>query len=287
MYVDASCKQPKLASIRTVGWAVVDNRGHARGGVLPLGSTVALGEARAIIEAYEQCEEEAVIWSDCQAAVKLWRRCLRPGAKRYAGALQEVLPLFLEARRRLPGVQVRWIPNHLTCEEFEGRGLPRHAWSGNNAADEAAKERASICDAPDRLLARVLAHRTRATEVAYVVSSAQLLRLQQRIRTEGGAAVKARKRRAPGGLRRLRVPGTKRVCLRAAAAPGRTLRDLLMPGVRANVSAAEAGDLLVAAGAQVGFHDLWPIGPWPPPGSCRASNGRLMWQWVVSKGPCP
>ena len=106
MYVDASCKQPKLASIRTVGWAVVDGRGHARGGVLPPGSTVALGEARAIVEAYEQCEAGSVIWSDCQAAVKLWRRCQRPCAKRYAGALQEVLPAFVEARRRMPGVRV-------------------------------------------------------------------------------------------------------------------------------------------------------------------------------------
>ena len=70
LYVDASCKQPKLAIIRTVGWAVVDGRGHARGGVLPPGSTVALGEARAIVEAYEQCEAGSVIWSDCQAAVK-------------------------------------------------------------------------------------------------------------------------------------------------------------------------------------------------------------------------
>ena len=149
LYVDASCKQPKLASIRTVGWAVVDGRGHARGGVLPPGSTVALGEARAIVEAYEQCEADSVIWSDCQAAVKLWRRCQRPSAKRYAGALQEVLPAFVEARRRMPGVLVFWIPSHLTCAEFEAKGHPRHAWSGNNAADEAAKERASVAIAPD------------------------------------------------------------------------------------------------------------------------------------------
>ena len=100
-------------------------------------------------------------------------------------------------------------PSHLTCAEFEAKGHPRHAWSGNNAADEAAKERASVAIAPDELVERVLAHRTRAKEVAHVVASAQLQRLQQRIRTEGGAAVKARKRRAPGGLRRLRAPGAK------------------------------------------------------------------------------
>ena len=87
LYVDASCQHPKLASVRTVGWAVVNGAGRTRGGVLPPGSTVALGEATAIVEAYVHCEPRAVIWSDCQAAVKLWRRCLRPGAKRYAGAL--------------------------------------------------------------------------------------------------------------------------------------------------------------------------------------------------------
>ena len=63
-------------------------------------------------------------------------------------------------------------------------------------------------------------------------------------------------------------------------AQGRTLRDLLMPGTTANVSAAEAGGLLEAAGATAGFHDMWPTGPWPPPGSCKPSNGRLVWPWV-------
>ena len=52
--------------------------------------------------------------------------------------------------------------------------------------------------------------------------------------------MKARKRQAPGGLRRLRAPGAKKVCRRVEVAPGHNLRDLLMPGTRANVSAAEA-----------------------------------------------
>ncbi len=49
----------------------------------------------------------------------------------------------------MPGVMVSWIPSHLTCAEFEAKGHPRHAWSGNNAADEAAKERANMAIAPD------------------------------------------------------------------------------------------------------------------------------------------
>ena len=227
MYVDASCRHPKLASVRTVGWAVVDSCGHERGGVLPPGSTVAYGEALAIVEAYHQCEGNTVIWSDCQAAVKLWRRCLRAGAKRYAGALQGVLPIFQAARRRLPGVQVMWIPSHLTKEEFVGAwGIGLHAWAGNQAADEAAKQRAGIGLVTEELVARVLAHQSRAAEVAHVVASVQLQRLQQRIRTEGGHAVKARKRKAPGGLRRMHVPGAKRACLRREERLERCLRDL-------------------------------------------------------------
>ncbi len=173
-----------------------------------------------------------------------------------------------------------WIPSHLTCAEFEALGHPRHAWSGNNAADEAAKERANVAIAPEELVARVLAHRTRAREVAHVVASTQLQRLQQRIRTEDGAAVQARKRRVPGGLRRLRAPGAKKVCRRVEVAPGHNLRDLLMPGTRANVSAAKAGGLLEAAVATAGFHDLSPPGPWPIPGSCQPKDGRLVWPWV-------
>ena len=113
-----------------------------------------------------------------------------------------------------------------------------------------------------------------------MVSSVQLLRLQQRIRTETGGAVKSRKRRAPGGLRRLPVLGAKRVCVRRVIAPGRSLLDLLMPGVRASVFAAEASSLLEQAVAPVGFHDLWPLGPWPAAGSCFAKDGRLKWQWM-------
>ena len=62
--------------------------------------------------------------------------------------------------------------------------------------------------------------------------------------------------------------------------PGRRLSDHLMPGVRANVSAAEASRLLDQAVAAEGFHDLWPLGPWPPPGTCVAQAGRLEWPWT-------
>ena len=142
-------------------------------------------------------------------------RCLRAGAKRYTGALLGVLPLLQAARKRLPGVQVVWIPSHLTKEEFVGSwGIGLHAWAGNQAADEAARRRASIGLAPEELVGRVWANQSRAAEVAHVVASVQLQRLQQRIRTEGGQAVKERKRKVPGGLRRLRVPGAKRACVR-------------------------------------------------------------------------
>ena len=85
---------------------------------------MAKGETLAIIEAYQHCEGAATIWSDCQAAVKLWRRCLKPGVKRYAGALQSLVPLLQEVRRRMPAVQVLWIPSHTSEEEFTRAGLP-------------------------------------------------------------------------------------------------------------------------------------------------------------------
>ena len=46
------------------------------------------------------------------------------------------------------------------------------------------------------------------------------------------------------------------------------------------MSAVQAGALLEAAVAAPGFHDMWPARPWPPPGSCKAVNGRLMWPWA-------
>ena len=196
------------------------------------------------------------------------------------GALQEMLSLLQAAKRRLPCVQVVWIPSHLSVEEFVGAGMPQHAWAGNDAADVAAKHRAGQNLVPDLLVERVRSKQRRSVEVAHVVASVQLQRLQQRLRTEAGGAVKSRKRCAPGGLRRLRAPGTKRTCLRREEGQGRCLRDLLMPGVRASVSAAEASRLLEQAVAPAGFHDLWPLGPWPPAGTCAAKHGRLMLQWV-------
>ena len=110
----------------------------------------------------------------------------------------------------MPGVQVVWIPNHLTKEEFVGAwGIGLHAWAGNQAADEAAKQRAGSGLVPEELVARVRANPSRAAEVAHVVASVQLQRFQQRVRTEGGHAVKERKRKVPGGLRRMHVPGAK------------------------------------------------------------------------------
>lgn len=279
LYVDASARYPKLTAIRTVGWVVTDGKGQARGGVLQPGTSVGWGETFAIIEAYAHCESRSIIWSDCQAATKLWRRCLQGGASRYAGALQALVPELRRARELLPQVQVVWIPSHKTCEEFVALGRTAEVWQGNEVADREAKARAALCVAPPVVVARFQQARERAEGVARVVAGVQLARLQQRLRTEEGHAVKARKRRPPGGLRRLQPGGAKKVCLRRADLPDGGLRDLLMPANRARVSASQAGRLLELAEAKEGFHDLWPLGPWPVPGSRTATNGRLVWPW--------
>ena len=133
---------------------------------------------------------------------------------------------------------------------------------------------------PEDFVAQVHRDRQRATEVACVIANVQMQRLRQRVRTDGGCAVKARKRKAPGGLRRARTKGAKRACVRRDPRPDKQLRDLLMPAVRASMSAAEASELLFAATATASFHDLWPCGPWSSAGECVAREGRLKWQWV-------
>ncbi len=286
LFVDASAKYPKFASIRTVGWAITDGELHARGGVLPPGANVAWGECLAVVEAYNHCRETTTIWSDCQAAVKLWRRCQKVSAKRYAGGLQALLPALQRARKHQPAVRVEWIPSHKSQEEFVGLGHPLEAWYGNEAADKAAKERAAKCVAPVALVELVSRARQRATEVARVVADVQLARLQQRQRTDDGGAVKARRRREPGGLRRGGAPKAKRACLRREAGqerPGWTLKDLLMPVGRAGCPAEEARRLVDEALPVEGFHDLRPVGPWPFAGSWTATNGRLMWSWLCSR----
>ena len=102
---------------------------------MPPGTSVAWGEAWAIVEAYRQAQPAAVVWSDCEGAVKVWARCLRPGAARYAGALQGLLPKLAECRKRIPSVQVQWVPSHLTLEEAKAKGIPEHVWRGNDRAD--------------------------------------------------------------------------------------------------------------------------------------------------------
>jgi hypothetical protein len=76
---------------------------------------------------------------------------------------------------------VQWIPSHLTQAEFEAKGFPVHAWKGNHDADEAAKARTHCGRVSDAMVVRVLEQQSRAAEVAQVVASIQLSRLQQRI----------------------------------------------------------------------------------------------------------
>ena len=91
----------------------------------------------------------------------------------------------------MPGVQVLWIPSQKSEEEFTRAGLPRHAWAGNNVADQAAMLRARVGLVPDDIAERVQRLRCRSVEVAHVVASVRLPRLQQRLRTESGGTVKA------------------------------------------------------------------------------------------------
>jgi hypothetical protein len=283
LFVDASARHPRLRSIRTVGWAVVDGQGHATGGVLPPGTSVAWGETWALIESYAHCEERTIIWSDCQGATRLWQRCLKAGASRYAGALQALVPELRRARERLPLVQVVWIPSHLSGESFAATGYPEQVRLGNEAADREAKRWGACGLAPRALVSCVQQARDRARGVAEVVAEVQLSRLKQRLRTNAGQAVKSRKRKAPAGLQRLRAPGAKRVCTRRPENRHMNLKDLLMPSARAGISAAAAGELLVAAEPAGGFHDLWPVGPWPAPGTRAAANGRLRWPWTCRR----
>ena len=282
LYVDASALFPKLPSIRTVGWAVVDGKNHARGGVLPPGSSVAWGETFALLEAYVHCDRGATIWSDCQAATKLWWRCHSSAVKRYAGALQALVPDLRRAREARPDVRVVWVPSHRELSELQAEGYSAETWAGNNHADREAKKWAAVCVAPAAVVARVQQGRARAGEIARVVAEVQLSRLQQRLRTGSGAAVKARKRQAPGGLRRTKVPSAKRICIRKAAPPAVDLKDFLMPAKRAAIPAEVAKRLVEEAVVAEGFHDLRPRGPWPAAGSCEAKNGRLGWPWVCT-----
>ncbi len=260
--------------------AVVGREGQEFGGVLPPGTSVAKGEFFAILQAYRVAEASATICSDCLGAVRLWRRCLKPSASRYAGALQDLLPAVAQARRQKEGVQVIWMPSHRTREEAEHRGIPQHAWEGNNRADALANKMGLVAAAPVGLVQEFVGHRTRAESAAWLVATVQLQRLQQRMRVEGGHAVKARRRNAPAMPRRLRQKGPKRVCLASAALPAGDIRGLLLPSIRANTAAEEAARLLGAAVGSEGFHDLWPLGPWPEPGSRPPLDGRLQWPWV-------
>ncbi len=149
--------------------------------------------------------------------------------------------------------------------------------------DELAKVRAERAAAPAEVVERFVQRRERAQEVAWVVAAVQLQRLRRRLRTGEERAVKARKRRAPALPRRLKGAPAKRVCIRREERPDGTLRDLLMPGARANVTAQQARTLLEQDVAEPEFHDLWPLGPWPGAGDYEAKHGRLQWPWMCRR----
>ena len=153
---------------------------------------------------------------------------------------------------------------------------------------ERAKEASLARDLPAVLLASYVANRAVAEKVAATVAAIQLKRLKARCRTAGGAAVKERTRQLPGLPWRLR--GAKRRRPQAAnpaAAVGAVAAADLVQVKPGGWPAAEVvrAAVLEDGSTVPGVHDLRPVGPWPPAGTCQARSGRLPGMWACSRCP--
>ena len=80
--------------------------------------------------------------------------------------------------------------SHRSAEEARLAGYPAAWHEGNARADTAAKAEALAQDVPQQLLGRFRQHEEQAERVANTVAAIQLARLQARVRTADGSAVK-------------------------------------------------------------------------------------------------
>ena len=137
--------------------------------------------------------------------------------------------------------------------------------------------------------------------VACTVAAIQLARLQGRVRTADGSAVKERVRRAPALPRRLRPRGEKRrrpaataastqpaAAAAAAAAAGAAAalpcERLLQAKVQEMPTREGAMEAVFRSGApEEGIHDLRPLGPWPLPGTVPPKDGRVPGLWGCTR----
>ena len=298
IFTDASSHFPKDARLRVVGWAAVawtklpgevSERWHCMCGTLPPGSTVAQGEAIAVVQALARAAAGGTILTDCWGVQCLWEKA-RAGAVDDGGPLFQHQKAFHGAHMAGTEVEVQWLPAHRSFEECCREGLSFQDWVGNGMADALAKWAAGQGEPTPAIVQARAVQRLVNEQVLRVAGTVLLRRLQARPRAAGGGAVKATKRKAPALPRRLRA--TKRARRTVPSPPqvgpqvGPQLGDLLQWKVRAMCSADRARELVwCSAAPEEGLHQLAPLGPWPAVASQKAQNGRLCWQWVC--GRCP
>ena len=129
----------------------------------------------------------------------VWLRRAAGQAAAEAGTLKHrCWERLAEAVRLRPDVQMSWMPSHRSKAEALQLGIPEAWHIGNQKADEFAKLAARMVDVPSDLLAQHVLHGQSAERVASTVAAIQLRRLQARIRTDDGGAVKERRRVLPG-----------------------------------------------------------------------------------------
>ena len=304
LYADASGRQPKEPEVRVVGWAVCCKIGGqwfvASGWLLP-GDSVAAGEATAVARGLEMLNPGGLIVTDCLAVKRMWNRIRRNPGSVSNGVSLPCWLLLASALAKHPTARCAWMRSHRSAEEARLAGYPAAWHEGNARADTAAKAEALAQDVPAQLLGRHRQHEEQAMRVACTVAAIQLARLQGRVRTADGSAVKERVRRAPALPRRLRPRGEKRrrpaataastqpaAAAAAAAAAGAAAalpcERLLQAKVQEMPTREGAMEAIFRSGApEEGIHDLRPLGPWPLPGSVPPKDGRVPGLWGCTR----
>jgi hypothetical protein len=273
--------------------------GSPTAGWLEPGATVTAGEATAVARALEVLTIGGLLITDCQAVWKMWHRIRRNPRTVNRCVSHPCWLLLAEALDRHPSARCEWMRSHRSAEEARQAGYPAAWHEGNAKADEAAKKVALARDVPGAVLAAYRRQKEAAEQVAGTVAAIQLARLQARTRTADGGAVKERRRHQPALPRRIRPQGQKRKRPSAKAADERRAESsrgvadgagspVLPPCGRLGQakecempSRQEAMEVVFRSQAPAeGLHDLWPVGPWPLPGTVPARNGRVPWTWA-------
>ncbi len=163
VYTDGSAMHPKDVHLRVAGWSIAwrdeDGTWTSTGGRCPGQQSAARAEIEALVQVCRLASAPCIITSDCKGAVLGFRAVLNAVQNGHSlpkhlakDSCADLWQALFVALKGAPRMAIRWMPAHCTKEELCARGGSEEDWTGNDEADQRAKQEARQCAPPEWLV---------------------------------------------------------------------------------------------------------------------------------------